>query len=128
MPNIDAHAPGAFCWIELATTDQNAAKNFYSGLFGWVSADFPMGPDQFYTMFKLDGRDAAAAYGMDEQMRSRGIPPHWMLYVATDSADASAEKVRTAGGNVTAGPFDVADFGRMAVLQDPTGAMFSVWQ
>jgi len=128
MPNIEKHAPGSFCWIELATTDQNAAKAFYAGLFGWVAADFPMGPDEFYTMFNLDGRNAAAAYKMKPEMRSQGIPPHWMIYVAVENADTTADKVIAAGGKVTAAPFDVYDFGRMAVLQDPTGAMFCIWE
>ena len=62
VPHIDKHPPGAFCWIELATTDQNAAKSFYGSLFGWAVKDVPMGPNDFYSMFQLDGRDAAAAY------------------------------------------------------------------
>ena len=81
MPNIDKHAPGSFSWIELATTDQPAAKAFYSGLFGWESADFPMGPDQFYTMFRLEGRDAAAGYTIHGPMKEQGVPPHWGLYI-----------------------------------------------
>jgi predicted enzyme related to lactoylglutathione lyase len=128
MPNIDKHAPGSFSWIELATTDQPAAKAFYSGLFGWQPADFPMGPDQTYTIFQLEGRDAAAGYTIHGPMAEQGVPPHWGIYVATESADASAEKVTAAGGKVLAGPLDVFDFGRMAVFQDPTGASLAVWQ
>jgi predicted enzyme related to lactoylglutathione lyase len=60
MANIDKHPTGSFCWIELHTTDQNAAKSFYSTLFGWVPEDMPMGPNDFYTIWKLQGRDAAA--------------------------------------------------------------------
>ncbi|HEY2013444.1 MAG TPA: VOC family protein [Bryobacteraceae bacterium] len=128
MALLEQHAPGSFCWIELATTDQNAAKSFYHSLLGWSSNDFPMGPGAFYTMFQLEGRDAAAAYTIDAQMKERGVPPHWMLYVATASADQSVAKATAAGGKVMAGPFDVFDFGRMAVIQDPTGAVFSVWE
>ena len=62
MPNVDRHPPGAFCWIELGTTDQDAAKKFYGTLFGWEVKDLPMGPDDLYTMFRLQGRDAAAGY------------------------------------------------------------------
>ena len=58
MPHIDKHPPGVFCWIELSTTDQNAAKSFYSSLFGWARQDFPMGPNDFYTMFQLEGTPA----------------------------------------------------------------------
>lgn len=127
MANIDRHAPGSFCWIELATTDQNAAKQFYTALFGWSVNDFPMGPGQVYSMFNLQGRNAGAAYTLDPK-NMPGVPPNWTLYIASDNADQSAEKATAAGGAVLGGPFDVMEFGRMAVLQDPTGAAFCVWQ
>jgi len=128
MPHIDSHKPGSFCWIELATTDQDAAKKFYGSLFGWGVSDMPMGPNDFYTMFKLEGRDAAAGYTLRPEQRAQGVPPHWMIYIAVDSADAAANRAVQAGGKVLAPAFDVYDDGRMAVVQDPTGAPFSVWQ
>jgi predicted enzyme related to lactoylglutathione lyase len=128
MPHIDKHLPGASCWIELATTDQNAAKTFYSSLFGWAIQEFPMGPNDFYTMFQLEGRDTAAAYTMRPEQRSQGVPPHWLIYIAVESADDSASRVAPLGGKLLAPPFDVSDVGRMAVVQDPTGAVFALWQ
>jgi len=128
MANIESHPPGNFCWIELATTDQNAAKNFYGSLFGWAPADMPIGPDGAYTIFKLQGRDAAAAYTLQKDARERGVPPHWMIYVAVESADKAAAKAAELGGKVLNQAFDVFDVGRMAVLQDPTGTTFCVWQ
>jgi predicted enzyme related to lactoylglutathione lyase len=128
MANIDKHAPGSFCWIELATSDQNAAKSFYGQLFGWSVNDFPMGPDEFYSMFEFDGRPTAAAYTLKPEDKQQGVPPHWMLYVAVDSADAAAARAAELGGKVVAPAFDVYDAGRMAVIQDPTGAFLCVWQ
>jgi predicted enzyme related to lactoylglutathione lyase len=128
MPLVDKHAPGEFCWIELATTDQAAAKHFYTSLFGWSAEDMPMGPDEFYTMFKLDGAYAGAAYTEPADERALGIPPHWNLYIAVENADQAALKAAGLGAKALAPPFDVFDAGRMAVLQDPTGAVFSVWQ
>lgn len=128
MALIDKHPAGSFCWIELATTDQKAAKSFYSALFGWDPQDSPMGPDEFYTMFKLEGRDAAAGYTMRPEQRAQGVPPHWMPYIAVDNADQAVNKVKQLGGTVVAPAFDVMEFGRMAVIQDPTGAHFCVWQ
>ncbi|MFN7996704.1 MAG: VOC family protein [Bryobacteraceae bacterium] len=127
MPNIDKHAAGTFCWIELGTTDQAAAKQFYGSLFGWAPNDMPMGPGEFYTMFTLEGRNAAAAYTINPE-RMPGVPPHWMLYITADSADDAAARITEAGGKLMAPPFDVFDVGRMAVAQDPTGATFSIWQ
>ena len=128
MANIDKHPAGSFCWIELATTDQNAAKAFYSSLFGWVVTDNPMGPDEFYTIFKIDGRDAAAGYTLRKEQRAQGVSPHWMVYVAVDSAEQAAADAAKAGGTILAPAFDVMDVGRMAVVQDPTGAVFALWQ
>jgi hypothetical protein len=125
---IDKHPPGAFCWIELSTTEQNAAKSFYSSLFGWASQDFPMGPNDFYTMFQLEGRYTAAAYTMRPEQRSQGVPPHWMIYVSVESADAAASRAAQLGGKVLSGPCDVYDAGRMAVVEDPTGVVFALWQ
>lgn len=128
MPYIDKHPAGAFCWIELATTDQTAAKNFYGSLFGWSVKDFPMAPGSLYSTFQLEGRDAAAAYTLRSDQRAQGVPPHWMLYVAVDSADDAAARAVQLGGKTLAAPFDVFEVGRMAVLQDPSGATFSLWQ
>jgi predicted enzyme related to lactoylglutathione lyase len=128
MTNIDKHPAGSFCWIELATSDQAAAKNFYGSIFGWTPNDMPMGPSDVYTIFKIDDRDAGAAYTLRPDQRAQHVPPHWMLYILVESADSSAAKATQLGGKVIAGPFDVMDFGRMAVIQDPTGAYFCLWQ
>ncbi len=128
MPNIETHAPGAFCCVELATTDQAAAQAFYGQIFGWSAKSFPTGPDEAYTIFQQDGRDAAAACKLRPDQLSRGVLPHWNLYVAVQSADDTAARAEQLGAKVLALPFDVFDAGRMAVLQDPTGAVFSLWQ
>ena len=112
----------------MGTTDQPAAKSFYQSLFGWTPADMPMGPTDFYTIFKLEGRDAAAAYTLRPEQRSQGVPPHWMLYMMAASADDAAKRAAEVGGTVIVAAFDVFDAGRMAVLQDPTGAVFTVWE
>jgi len=127
MPKIDKHATGSFCWVELGTIDRAGAKSYYSPLFGWTPADFPMGPDAYYTTFKLNGSDAGAAHTMRAEERAV-TPPHWNLYIAVDNADDTARRANDLGGKVIASPFDVMTFGRMAVIQDPTGAAFCVWQ
>jgi len=128
MSHIDFHRPGSFCWIELATLDQSAAKSFYSALFGWTPFDMPISPGEVYTIFRLEDRDAAAAYTMRPEQRTQGIPPNWMLYISVASADGAVKRATEAGGAVCMDAFDVGDSGRMAVLQDPTGAAFAVWQ
>jgi predicted enzyme related to lactoylglutathione lyase len=128
MKNIEKHAPGDFCWVELATTDQAAAKAFYAQIFGWAAKDFPIGPNELYTIFELQERSAAAACTLRPDQLAGGVPPHWNLYVAVQNADATAARATKLGGTVLAPPFDVFDSGRMAVLRDPTGAAISLWQ
>jgi hypothetical protein len=79
-------------------------------------------------MFKLDGKDVAAAYTLRADQVSVGVPPHWMLYIATDDVNASASRAGDLGATVLMPPLDVMDAGRMAVLKDPTGAPFCLWQ
>ena len=120
--------PGTFCWVELGTSDNEAAKSFYSQLFGWQYEDNPMGPDGVYTMVKLDGKDVGGLYKLSPDMSAQGIPPHWLSYILVTNADESAEKVKTAGATLLNGPFDVHTVGRMAVIKDPTDAVFAIWQ
>jgi len=127
MPKIDEHAMNGFCWVELATTDQNGAKEFYSSLFGWSPVDSPMGANGYYTRFKQNGGDAAAAFTMNAQEQSM-IPPHWSLYISVENADDTAKRAAEGGATVIEPPFDVMTIGRMAVIQDPTGAIFNIWQ
>ncbi len=121
-----AFAPGTFCWAELATTDGPGAKKFYGELFGWEADDMPIGPDMVYTMLKLDGKVVGALFQKDETMKD--VPTHWASYVSVTSADETAAKAKSLGGTVMKEPFDVFDAGRMAVIIDPTGATFCIWQ
>ncbi len=128
MQERPTYAPGTFCWVELGTTDSEGAKKFYTGLFGWTSEDNPVGPGMIYTMLYLDGKDIGALYALDEQKRSQGIPSHWLSYAAVASADESAAKAKELGATVIVEPFDVMTVGRMGVIQDPTGAVFALWE
>lgn len=126
MPKVTSNAPGTFCWIELATSDDGGAKAFYTKLFGWSVNENDMGEMGKYYIFQKDGADAAAMYKKGPEMAQ--VPPHWATYIAVADADASAEKAKSLGGNVMMGPFDVMEYGRMAFISDPQGAAFAIWQ
>lgn len=114
--------PGQFCWWELATSDANAAKQFYTSLFGWTVRDIPLDGGNTYTMLEKDGKQVAALY------QDKDRPTHWGSYIGVESADATVAKAKELNATVMMEPFDVMTEGRMAVLQDPTGAVFSVWE
>ena len=122
------YTPGTFCWTDLSTTDQDAAKGFYSALFGWEADDMPASEGVVYSMMRLGGRDAAAIAPQPQQQRDAGVPPTWNSYVSVESADAAANRASELGGTVHAPPFDVLDAGRMAVIQDPQGAFVLLWE
>lgn len=122
------HAPGTFSWVDVTTTDQEAAKAFYGALFGWEAEDMPAGEGVVYSMMRLDGRDVAAISPQPPQQREAGVPPVWSSYVTVASADETAARAAQLGGAVHAPPFDVFDAGRMAVIADPQGAFFMAWE
>jgi predicted enzyme related to lactoylglutathione lyase len=116
------HPPGAFSWVDLATSDPADAKRFYGELFGWEFEDNPLPDGGVYTMCRLGGR---AICGLAEQ---QGIPPHWNNYVTVDDVEDSTAKARELDANVVMEPFDVMDAGRMSVFADPTGAVLCMWE
>ena len=128
MPDVASHPTGSFSWVELATTDPAAAVAFYRAVFAWDVIEHDMGPDGVYTIFTIRGRDVAAAAGQQPQERQMGVPPHWNLYVSVSDADAATQKAAGLGATVVVPPFDVMNHGRMSVIQDPSGAMVSLWQ
>ncbi|MEE2775493.1 MAG: VOC family protein [Acidobacteriota bacterium] len=128
MPERDSYSQGTPSWVDLATTDDDGAVAFYSALFGWEDVPNPAGPGMTYHMMKLRGRDAGAIFKQDPDDAAQGIPPHWNTYITVADVDAVTARVPAAGGQVLAKPFDVTDAGRMAVVQDPTGAVVSFWQ
>ena len=121
------YPPGFFCWNELGTRGAESAKRFYGQLFSWETQDVPMGPEGTYTLIKIDGKDIAGLYEMTGA-HFEGVPPHWLSYIAVANADASAKQAAALGGTVLSAPFDVPNVGRMAVIKDPQGAVFAIFQ
>ncbi len=124
---VTTHAPGTFCWFELGTTDGPAAKAFYTELLGWETEDVPM-EHGVYVMLSKDGNGVGALYELFDEQKEQGVPPHWLPYVAVEDADASVKQAVALGGEVLSPVTDVPEHGRMAVLKDPTGATFAIWQ
>ncbi len=127
MPERTELLPGSFCWPELATPDSAKAKAFYGGLVGWTAFDVPSAGGT-YTLLRKGALDVAALRTLSPHEIAQGIPSHFMSYISTASTDASAQRAKELGGTVLYGPFDVEGIGRMAVVQDPTGPVFALWE
>ena len=115
---------GQFVWYELTTPDVDSAKKFYPRFTGWGTQAF----DKDYTIFTTGGVPVAGVFRLTDEMRERGVPPNWMPYVEAENVDDTVAKARSLGGTVLAGPDDIPNTGRFAVLQDPQGATFGVYK
>jgi predicted enzyme related to lactoylglutathione lyase len=126
MPERDGYIAGVPCWVDTSQPDPGAAVDFYRGLFGWEFENvMPPGSEGDYFIARLHGGDVAAVGSIPESAPQMAM---WNTYVWVDNADDTAAKVRAAGGGVVMEPFDVMNFGRMAVFSDPEGAVFCAWQ
>lgn len=115
---------GQFVWYELTTPDVGAAIRFYPPFTGWGTQPF----DNDYTMWTTGGVPFAGLFRLTDQLRDMGVPPNWMPYVESDDVDATVERARALGATVMAGPDDVPNVGRYAVVIDPQGAAFGVYK
>ena len=114
---------GSFCWNELATTDAEAAKKFYSALLGWQFKDGSLGEAR-YSEIQVGGESVGGIYQMGPEFG--GAPPHWMAYVAVEDVDGAAARVEELGGKVCVPPTDIPAVGRFSVINDPAGATLSL--
>jgi predicted enzyme related to lactoylglutathione lyase len=125
----ERYPAGVPCWVETLQTDVPAALEFYGSLFGWefgVAGRLPGAALGQYFVARVDGRDVAGI----GSLRAGGArpAPAWTTHIRVDSADRAAETARSAGGTILDGPLDATPAGRLAVLADPAGARFCVWE
>ncbi len=113
---------GQFHWNELNTRDPERAKAFYGDAVGWTFNDIPMDEGGIYTVC-MDGETPVAGIFMMEGPHFEGIPPHWFAYLAVDDIDARLAKAESAGAVIKRPAFDVAGVGRIAIVEDPSGAV-----
>ncbi|WP_285727697.1 VOC family protein [Psychromicrobium xiongbiense] len=129
MSTVDTYREGTPCWVDLSSTDAEAAKAFYSGLLGWSFTDMPMGDGMTYSMASLKDRWVAGLSQQFPDQAAAGMPSYWASYLAVDDADAAAARAVEAGAALLVPPSDVPnDSGRFFVTTDPGGAAIGFWQ
>ena len=124
MPERVGFPAGVPAWIDLRQPDPGSAASFYSGLFGWRYENRMSSGSPSYMVASLDGRDVAAIGAPIGPQIGQG----WNTYIAVESADATAAKVRKAGGTVIADAADLDGVGRVAICADPSSAVIGLWQ
>jgi uncharacterized protein len=125
MSRRDGFGPGVPCWVDVLGPDPRQLTGFYGALFGWEfegPGAMPGGGEYFVA--RLRGREVAGVGSLPAGVEA----PAWDTYVQVESADRAAEDVLAAGGTVLAEPVDAAPAGRLAVVADPEGAAFCLWE
>jgi uncharacterized protein len=118
---------GEICWTELATPNAKAAKDFYGKTFGWQFSDQEMG-DMTYTVIKFNNKDLGGIWSIPKG-QEKEIPPHWMTYILVDNIEEALKKAQKNGAKVMKPTTEVGEnFGKLAVIVDPTGAHIALWQ
>lgn len=124
--------PGSFCWTEIASSDAEKCKSFYTNVFGWTFQDSKAMTDGFaYHEFSNGGEyPMGGLYTISPEMCGEGElpPPHFLSYVAVDDVDANAKLAIELGGKLIKEPMDIPNVGRFAIIQDPTGGVVAIFK
>jgi predicted enzyme related to lactoylglutathione lyase len=128
MPTRTGYDHGVPSWIDLSTNDVDAARTFYSELFGWewIAGDAPDG--SAYWMATIDGNLIAGVAELSPDMIAQGVPPSWNTFINVDDVKATTAKAESAGAQVLAGPMQIGESGTMSFVMDPNGAAIGMWQ
>jgi predicted enzyme related to lactoylglutathione lyase len=128
MPQRTSYDQGTPSWVDLQTPDPDAAKTFYSALFGWTYDDQPIPEGGVYSMAMLGKDQVAAMAPQPPELAAAGAPAMWNTYLAVEDVDSAVAKVDGAGGKTLMPAMDVMDAGRMGFVADPGGAAVGLWQ
>ena len=121
----ERYAPGAFCWVELETTDLAGSSRFYGELFGWDASE--TGSDASIE-FRLDGALVCGMRALSPRLRHEGVPPYWNAFVSVQSVDWMLGAARAFDGHVVADGYEDSDRARRGFIKDPTGAVLGLWE
>lgn len=126
MFTVKQYPQGTFSWVDYSAKKIDASKTFYSELLGWTHKDSPVGDNYLYTTFYKDGHQVAGAG--DAPVDAPDMPAAWTSYINVVDADAICAQAQALGGTIISPPMDIMEEGRMALIQDPTGAIVGLWQ
>ncbi|MEM9207353.1 MAG: VOC family protein [Pseudomonadota bacterium] len=121
-------AHGDFVWCDLSTLDQARAERFYNTVFGWDYTATAQPDGSPYSIASISRREAAGLFPMPEKFRAIGLPSFWMSYIQVDDIDDCITKAERRGAKVEVRPLDFGDGAKIALIRDPLGAGFTVYQ
>lgn len=121
--STEATTVGRFVWHEQVSSDTKQAQDFYTQLFGWSAEPFKPG-EVDYTLISARGHN----HGGFSKAMEGAPPPHWLCHVRVARLEETIERATAAGGRLAAGPFEMGEVGRMAIVADPQGAYISAYE
>lgn len=128
MQTVTKYPNHTFSWLDMHSTDPDASKAFYCGLFDWTFVDEPIPGGSIYTMFQLNGHDVAAMRAISDEQKADGHPSYWSSYISCDDIDATVERAKKAGAQILMPVFDVMDAGRMTMMRAPGEEFVALWE
>jgi uncharacterized protein len=127
MVHLGETAVGRFCWVDLAATDADRAKDFYGELFDWTPYEQAANGGSF-TRLQLAGQDVGSIYQLIAAHIERGISSHWTPYIRVNNVSDTVRRAATFDGKVIVRPFEVSGVARIALIQDSVGAHVGLWE
>lgn len=129
MAEFTSHAPSTFSWIDLGTNDTKSAIEFYSELFGWkIIETSSSGNAMDYIIFTLNNKPVAAIYELMPEQKQANLPPYWGSYIEVENIEEVLQKAEQLGAKIINKATEVSNEGKFAVVSDPEGAVFCLWQ
>jgi predicted enzyme related to lactoylglutathione lyase len=129
MGLVSDYSEGVPSWVDLGTTDTEAASNFYKNLFGWeLRKEHDPEGNHIYTTCLLNGKSVAGIYRISPEQDQRNVPPNWTTYIAVDDAQSVAKRAEALGAQILIPPTEVYQSGTFAVVAEPAGSVFGLWQ
>lgn len=127
-PKAAVRTTGAFCWNELHTRDTKRAVDFYTKVVGWTVKECgPAGAHDYSEWVTKSGVNAGGMMALPAEVPAH-VPANWSVYINVEDVDAMAAKAVKLGGSKVRDPMDVPNVGRFCMIQDPTGAVFSLFK
>ena len=126
MPGFHTGVPGAYAYAELNSRKLDTALAFYQGIFGWTTEAMALPDGSVYTRLRHDGDPIGGAMTVHPMVPAE-VPSYWMVYFATDDTDATFARALAAGGSEMMPPTPFPG-GRFAIVSDPQGAYFALYQ
>jgi uncharacterized protein len=120
------NSQGRFVWHDLATSNTDAAASFYTQVTPWKTQ--PGDYDPKYTMWVNDGQPLGGCEVLGDELKARNVAPQWLPYVYVYDVDACTRQVKTLGGEVRMGPYEVPNVGGWSVITDPFGARIGMYE